>query len=490
MIRIKQFLPLIIRFFTVICFAVSLSAPAQAHSCGYSCVQSAVASALDKLIDYLGGGHYDKWSQFITGEFDRLDQAQAERDQLSAHGTQLAANTVVHGMDAAETVAQMRARQQAQTDVAVAEIGEVEGACIAMSRMQNFSSARFHSIYVEEEVAGLVEDVNAGTRGMPGATGGPLEYHNQMLETWRPFLSDEAMGGGAILLASNAGESSLKKKVSLTAQPGMQGPGSDQTPMYHAVNATTASEENKNLDVSPIRLANQLSIEMTGEVKDAFVALIQHLTGGPTPAIPASILENRSSSAGQILGEWRAFSSFQNLGAVPFVTALSQRMVTPGSPTDVTPVFDAMMDEYGFPDDLRERYKAGEAYSYAAMRDLIGFLPMFNPKEFAEKSLIGDSNVFNQTLLYQGYTTAFILEVVEQLEVTNMLLGAMLLRDMNDDSRPDLQRAIQRLGSSAGVSYDGPSLDADEREMDRFINAAIEGTEATMQAIPVSAPIQ
>lgn len=486
-----------LKFLTIIIFTcvmtVSLPTPDAEARCGVGCTYNianrTITGAITQLISYLGGGFtqiltnlQNGMQSFFTQQFtEKADQDSVERRAV-ADASMTSAIAQVNAMDAMSSNDRQGLRQAAMEEVNRGTIGEVEGACLAMSRTQSMSPARIHARIVDGEVARETERLNAGYEGYLGSSGGPLEFHNMNIQNWAPYMGAQSMDGNLTSLVLE--QDSLKHKASLSAGSNLDVPEQKHNKIVKAFAGAvgTAPAELAELDVSPGRLTNKLSIEMGGDVQKAFQALINHMGGGPTEPISNAVLTNPSSSTGQILGEWRAFSGLQNLGVLPFIDAMSKRIVTPGSPQEVIPIFDKMMDDYGFPDILREEYRTASGYSYAAMRELLGVFPVFNPEEFAKGTLIGDQNVQNQTLLYQGFTTAFIVDMLEQQELTNMLLGAMLLRDVNDEDRSDVQNAIRRLGGSAGVSYTPPAMDADDDAVTHFINAAIDGTDALMDA--------
>lgn len=505
-----------IRFFTILCtaftFAITAPAPKAEARCGvactYSIAENVIAGAIASLISFIQdtvfgflGDLQTQMQNFLTGTYEDMDTRQAERDQLNAHATQFAANTVVHGLDAHSNNERIGLRQAEQAELQIAQIGEVEGVCVAMSRSQTFAAARIVGDFNAEMLEMAHAELYSNTEGYPND---PLSF--AVRENWTMFMDPRAFDGGAAGYSSRGTASlndDLKHKASYFAGE-HDGPAQKKNDHLHKVSGAAGMDPDLiNLDMRVEALMNHLSIDFGSPFEAAFLNLIRHMGGGPTSTIPAAALSNPSVSVRKVMSEWRSFGSYINLGLGPFFQALGNRIVSPTTPSMAEPVLDTMMSEYGLSDDpaLMARFRGENGYSYASQRDLIGFLPIFNPMELANMSMFGEKNVFNQTLLYQGYTTAFLVDIARQLETTNMLLGAMLLREVNDETRPGLEAAISELTMSiAGAQnpnggqkpkvHHKPGLDADERDMTHFINAAIIQTERAIQATPVSAPIQ
>lgn len=488
MTRLSKFF----QFFNMIAFVVTLSivvpisSPAQARcgvGCTYAIANKTITGAFAAFQSFIQNVQFkfeealqQKKQVFETAENDKTRlQASTERGLIS-DSVQVGADKTVYALDALSNNDTINVRKSHQAGINLSMQNAVETVCPAMSRMQNFAAAKFVSDHMYVETERETTNLNTGVKGYYGASS-PLDFDVNNAKQALYFTNPNSYNGGASNIASAAGLDSMLNKASFSLS-NPQVP--DDANIQKISGVGGAAPEDIDLDIRPGALLDKLAIAVGSDPQKAFTTLTNHVGGGPTAPITASNLQNASASTLQALNQVRSFAGFQNIGLLPYIRAMSDRMTSSStSPSEAVPVLNAMMDDLQFPDELKAKFKQDERFSYASMRDLIAYFPVFNPKEFAETALFGINNAKRRSLMYQGFNVAFTVELIKKMEMNNLLMGAMLLRDLNKDSRPAVDAIIGN-GNLRSASTLG--IDSDEQDMKQFINAAIRGTDAAIQA--------
>lgn len=485
------------QLFNIIAFALTLllvvPMPSVAEArcgvgCTYNIARQVASDAAQRVINYLGNGFksilenlHSEMRDHITAEFDKMREQDSTERQLVSDSIQVNADKQIATQEADNSNRRQGVRQAYQANIEIASQGGVETVCPAMSRMQNVAAAKVLSDHMEVTTEVETTNLNTGVTGYFGASS-PLDFDVNNAKQALYFTNPQSYNGGASMIASVQGKDGMLNKASF---PSFQSNAIMDENVHKASSFTIggADAEDIDLDIRPAALLDRLAIPVGSDTQKAFTILTNHVGGGPNSPIAASSLQNASSQTLQALNQSRSFTGFQNIGLMPFIRAMADRLTSSvTSPAEAVPVLDAMMDDLQFPDELKSKYKQDDRYSYASMRDLIAYFPVFNPKEFASIALWGSNNSIRRSLLYQGFNVAFTVELIKKMEMNNMLLGSLLLRDLNRDDR----RVVDAMIGNGNLRLNSaPSIESNEKDMKQFINAAIRG-----MGDSVSAPTQ